>query len=220
MQAALVLLVIAGSTAWLAVDASKRDWTGNGFARNVPSWVVGSLLLWVVIFPLYVFVHRKKAPLLATADLKPVPAVAMAAEGPSEQYGPSLDDVEPEPEPEPEPVVEILQESVVEVEPQPVVEPAPAAEFEPVVAPEPAAAVELEPEAEPVVEFSSEPAVAPRAVGEPEPAVEIEHESVVEVAPVEPTIEPEQAIEPEPVLEISFPDVDEAPPGLSVDAFK
>ena len=29
MQAALVLLAVAGSTAWLAMDASKRDWTDN-----------------------------------------------------------------------------------------------------------------------------------------------------------------------------------------------
>ena len=74
MQAALVLLAVAGSTAWLAVDASKRDWTDNSFGRNVPSWVIGSLLLWPLIFPMYVFVHRKKAPLKAAPKAKPEPA--------------------------------------------------------------------------------------------------------------------------------------------------
>src|SRR6185503_8384397 len=65
MQVLLVVLAIAGSTAWLAVDASKRDWTDNGFAKNVPTWVIGSLLLWPIVLLLYVFSHRKKAPLLA-----------------------------------------------------------------------------------------------------------------------------------------------------------
>ena len=37
MQAVLLLLAVAGSTAWLAVDASKRDWTDNSFAKNVPT---------------------------------------------------------------------------------------------------------------------------------------------------------------------------------------
>jgi len=233
MQAALVLLAVAGSTAWLALDASKRDWTDNGFAKNVPSWVVGSLLLWPVIFPLYVFVHRKKAPLLSAPE--PVPAVAMAAAGASEQYGPSIDEVEHD-EPEPEPVVEIEPELVVEVAPKPVVEI------------EPGPVVEVAPE--PAVEIERESVVAPQAVAEPEPAlevhpepvVEIERESVVEVAPVEPepivtpepdapvepepavepAVEPEPESEPEPVLEISYPDtpVADAPPGLSVDAFK
>ena len=217
MQIALLLLVVAGSTAWLAMDASKRDWTGNSFARNVPSWVAGSLLLWPVIFPLYVFVHRKKAPLLNPP--KAVPAAAMAASGPSERYGPSLDEVEREAvvevvEVEPEPVVDVQRDPVVEVEPQPFAE----VEPQPVLAPQAVA------EHEPVVE--------------PAPVAEVERESVVEVAPVEsqpvaepqpePVVEPEvepevdPAPQPDPVLEISFPDVpaEEAPPGLSVDAFK
>src|SRR6185436_624535 len=59
MQVLLVVLAIAGSTAWLAVDASKRDWTDNGFAKNVPTWVIGSLLLWPIVLLLYVFSHRK-----------------------------------------------------------------------------------------------------------------------------------------------------------------
>ena len=255
MQAALVLLVIAGSTAWLAVDASKRDWTENSFAKNVPSWVIGSLVLWIVVFPLYVFAHRKKAPLKTPAKAEPLPAMAMAASGPSEQYGPSIDEGEveieepqPEPvvelEPEPDPVVELeaepqpvgLAEPVVEVtsEPDPVVEleaePQPVALADPVVevTPEPVVevtsepvvevampAVEIEPEPDPVVELEAAPVVEPgpvaEPVAEPDPVVEMETDP-------EPVVE----TEPEPVLEISYPDlpVDEAPPGLSVDAFK
>ena len=170
MQAALVLLAVAGSTAWLAVDASKRDWTDNSFGRNVPSWVIGSLLLWPLIFPMYVFVHRKKAPLKAAPEAKPEPAAAMAGSGPSELYGPSVDDVEIEPEPrsssrwsspcssrsptpssrlEPEPFVyvEPEPEPVVDVEPEPFVEvePEPAAAFEPALTPEPDPVAEFEP---------------------------------------------------------------------------
>ncbi len=236
MQAAIALLII-GSTAWLAVDASKRDWTDNSFAKNVPTWVIGSLLLWLVIFPMYLFVQRKKAPLKTPPKAPSAPAVAMCAAGPSEQYGPSLDDVEPEApktehvvEVHPEPVVEVEQESapssfVADLEPEadPVVEleaePQPVSTVDPVVEPEPEAVemaepvematpvVELEPEPDPVVELEAEPVAEP----EPEPVVETEPEPVAQSEP-----------DPDPVLEISYPDVpaDEAPPGLSVDAFK
>ena len=254
MQFLPVLLAIVGSSAWLAMDAAKRDWTDNGFARNVPSWVVGSLLLWPVVFPLYVLVHRKKAPLLEAA--RPAPAAAMAAPRPAEAHGPSLDDVEPEvgidhdpvveivseepsvglePEPEPEPVIALDHEPVVEILHEPVA-PLTPPEAKPVVEPEPV--VEVEPE--PVVEFAPAPAAetAPLAFEpEPDPFVEAEAAASVEpiVAPVtepeflapqpEPFVEPEPEAEPEPaepVLAISHFDTpaDEAPPGLSVDAFK
>ena len=88
MQVALVLLAVVGSTAWLAMDAAKRDWSENSFSKNVPTWVAGSLLLWPVVFPMYVFSHRKKAP------LKNPPAPKRKPEP------------QPEPEPEPKPRVE------------------------------------------------------------------------------------------------------------------
>jgi outer membrane biosynthesis protein TonB len=144
MQVLLAVLVVAGSTAWLAVDASKRDWTDNGFAKNVPTWVIGSLLLWPIVLGMYVFVHRKKAPLLAKPEA--APAAAMSGPAPSEQYGPSIDEVEQEePTPEPEPVVEI--------EPEPVVEPEPVMEIS---------------QPEPVVDV-----VPPEPVIEPEPVVDV-----------------------------------------------
>jgi hypothetical protein len=195
MQVLLAVLVVAGSTAWLAVDASKRDWTDNGFAKNVPTWVIGSLLLWPIVLGMYVFVHRKKAPLLAKPGA--APAAAMSGPAPSEQYGPSIDEVEQEePTPEPEPVVEI--------EPEPVVEPEPVMEIS---QPEPIDVVPPEPviEPEPVV------AMEPPAEHEYQPEYQPQPEPVTETGP-----------EPEPVLDISFPQTaaDEAPPGLSVDAFK
>ena len=215
MQAALVLLAVAGSTAWLAVDASKRDWTDNSFGRNAASWVIGSLLLWPLIFPMYVFVHRKKAPLKAAPEAKPEPAAAMVGSGPSELYGPSVDDVEIEPEPiEPEPFVYVEPEPepgpVVEFEPEPFVEvtPTPAPAFEPAPTPEPNPVAEFEPVVEagqPVVETM-------------EPMIE-SAEPVAEVEVSEPAPEPE----PKPMLKISHhPELptEEAPPGLSVDAFK
>jgi hypothetical protein len=208
MQVLLVLLAIVGSTAWLAMDASKRDWSENGFAKNVPTWVAGSLLLWIVIFPLYVFVHRKNAPLLkgaeAKPDVRPEPVVALEAAEPAEQYGPSLDEVALA-EPEPEPVVEVLAEPVVEIEPEP----------EPVV--EILTEPTIEPEPEPVVESLAERTIEIQ----PEPMVEILAEPVVEPEP-EPMAEPEPVAAIEPILEISHPELpaEQAPPGLSVDAFK
>jgi hypothetical protein len=254
MQAVLVVLAVAGSTAWLAVDASKRDWTDNGFAKNVPTWVVGSLLLWPIVLLLYVFSHRKKAPLLAAPE--PAPAAAMSAAEPAEQYGPSLDEVEPEEpvvEPEPEPVLDISQPEphpaveVVEFQPEQVVtpqvvaEPDPVVEFhtESVVEVNPGPVVEIRPE--PVVEIEPEPvsiepvpfAPEPHPVAiEPEPFTPEPDPFTPEPDPVVPEPEPstpepepgpviEAGPEPDGVLEISYPALaDEAPPGLSVDAFK
>jgi hypothetical protein len=58
----LVWLVIIGTTIWVGVDASKRDWTGNSFAKSPAVWVVGCLLIWIVAFPVYL-VARSHAPL-------------------------------------------------------------------------------------------------------------------------------------------------------------
>jgi hypothetical protein len=55
----LVLLVVVGTTMWVGVDASKRDW-GGGF--GTATWVVGCIVLWIVMFPIYL-VKRGGAPL-------------------------------------------------------------------------------------------------------------------------------------------------------------
>lgn len=210
----LLALVIVGSTAWLAVDASKRDWTDNGFAKNVPTWVVGSLILWIVIFPLYVFVHRKKAPLLKPAA-GPEPAIELSVPEPIGG---------PEPVVElsaPEPVVELsVLEPAIELEPQPTVEPpaldwaalaaadqdAPATEGQAIVEPtEPdpveASVPEVAPDGlsldafehiKPVAFGSFSPASNEPAADEP--AVEPEPEVVVE--------EPEPVVAPKPEIVI------------------
>jgi hypothetical protein len=56
----LILLVVVGTTVWVGVDASKRDWSGSG--GGAATWVVGCILLWIVVFPIYL-VKRGKAPL-------------------------------------------------------------------------------------------------------------------------------------------------------------
>lgn len=51
-----------GSVVWVGVDASKRDFTGSRFANKTWQWVVGSLLVWIIVFPVYLF-KRGNAPL-------------------------------------------------------------------------------------------------------------------------------------------------------------
>jgi hypothetical protein len=58
---AFILLLIVGTTIWIGVDASQRDWRENRFCNTAWKWVVGSLLLWIVIFPVYL-VQRGRAP--------------------------------------------------------------------------------------------------------------------------------------------------------------
>ena len=55
-------LVIVGTTIWVAVDASRRDWSNNKFANAPWKWIAGSLLLWIVAFPVYL-AQRGKAPI-------------------------------------------------------------------------------------------------------------------------------------------------------------
>jgi hypothetical protein len=55
----LILLVVVGTTIWVGVDASKRDWRGGS---GTATWVIGCILLWIVVFPMYL-VKRGGAPL-------------------------------------------------------------------------------------------------------------------------------------------------------------
>jgi hypothetical protein len=64
-MAALCILVIV-TTVWVAVDANGRDWTGNSFASGPAVWALGTLLLWIVVFPVYLF-SRGSAPRKQTA---------------------------------------------------------------------------------------------------------------------------------------------------------
>ena len=60
MQAVIAILVL-GTTAWIGYDASRRDWSEHGFANRTWKWVVGSLVLWIVVLPVYL-VQRSKVP--------------------------------------------------------------------------------------------------------------------------------------------------------------
>ncbi len=60
-MAGFVTILIIASTAWLAYDASQRDWSDHGFANKTWKWVVGALLLWIVVFPVYLVQRGKVA---------------------------------------------------------------------------------------------------------------------------------------------------------------
>jgi len=61
MVAILVLLLVVGTSIWVGVDASHRDWSGDGFIKSPAGWVIGSLVFWVGVFPMYLWA-RKKTP--------------------------------------------------------------------------------------------------------------------------------------------------------------
>lgn len=62
MTSLLVLLVVVGTTIWIGTDASKRDWSDDSFANSTTKWVIGSVLLWIVVFPVYL-ARRNRVPL-------------------------------------------------------------------------------------------------------------------------------------------------------------
>jgi hypothetical protein len=57
----VVLLVVLGTTIWVGVDASSKDFSRSSFARSTALWVFGCLALWIVVFPIYL-VQRRKVP--------------------------------------------------------------------------------------------------------------------------------------------------------------
>jgi hypothetical protein len=61
---ALVLLVVVGSSIWVGCDAQARDFSNHSFASGTTQWVFGSLLLWIIVFPVYL-VARGRVPLRA-----------------------------------------------------------------------------------------------------------------------------------------------------------
>jgi hypothetical protein len=63
MVGLIVVLIVAGTTIWVGFDSAKRDWN-EGSGTLV--WVLGSILLWIVVFPLYL-VKRGRAPLKGAA---------------------------------------------------------------------------------------------------------------------------------------------------------
>jgi hypothetical protein len=57
----LFCLVVVSTTIWVAVDASGRDWSGNSFASGPGVWALGTLLAWIIVFPIYL-VARGRTP--------------------------------------------------------------------------------------------------------------------------------------------------------------
>jgi hypothetical protein len=60
---ALLAIIVVGSTVWVGLDARKRDFSDVRFADNSAEWIVGCILLWIVVFPIYL-VQRSRAPLI------------------------------------------------------------------------------------------------------------------------------------------------------------
>jgi len=58
----LLSLVALGTVIWLAFDARRFDWTGNRIGDRTWKWILGAFLLWIVVFPLYLF-QRRRVPL-------------------------------------------------------------------------------------------------------------------------------------------------------------
>jgi hypothetical protein len=63
----LLLLLILGTTIWVGVDASGRDFSCSRVARSPVGWVLGSLLPWPVGFPLYL-AQRTRTPRMRRAS--------------------------------------------------------------------------------------------------------------------------------------------------------
>lgn len=76
---ALILLTVVLTTAWMGTDASKRDWSTSTFANATWKWILGGFLLWIVVFPAYIFLRSRTPLKTALAG----PAFAPAAAGPT-----------------------------------------------------------------------------------------------------------------------------------------
>jgi len=67
---ALMLLVVVGSAVWVGFDGQSRDFSNHSFSKTAGGWVLGTILLWIVVFPMYV-VARDKVPLRSAAPVIP-----------------------------------------------------------------------------------------------------------------------------------------------------
>jgi drug/metabolite transporter (DMT)-like permease len=58
----IIFLVVLATIIWAGVDASRRDWTNGKYMTNsTAGWVLGMILLWIVVFPVYI-AQRGRAP--------------------------------------------------------------------------------------------------------------------------------------------------------------
>ena len=49
----IFFLVVLSTSVWVGVDANTRDWSGTPVADKTWKWVLGSLVLWIIVFPVY-----------------------------------------------------------------------------------------------------------------------------------------------------------------------
>jgi Protein of unknown function (DUF2510) len=70
----LVLLTVIGTTIWVGIDASGRDWSAaRASASSAGGWVLACLLLWIVFFPMYLAQRGRARPKGWSAPLAPTP---------------------------------------------------------------------------------------------------------------------------------------------------
>jgi hypothetical protein len=73
-----VLLIVIGTSIWVGVDASGRDWSDSKVSKSPVGWVLGCLLLWIVFFPIYL-VQRSNVPLKGQGATRPLPPGSAAS---------------------------------------------------------------------------------------------------------------------------------------------
>lgn len=57
----LLLLIVVGTSIWVALDAGQRDWSQSPVAKGALGWFLLTLLLWIIFFPVYLS-YRGQAP--------------------------------------------------------------------------------------------------------------------------------------------------------------
>jgi uncharacterized protein DUF2510 len=76
-------VVVIGTAIWVGFDAAKRDWVEGS---NTAVWVLGTLLLWIVVFPFYLW-KRGRVPLkgetVTETRLQPMAATPRGPRGTS-----------------------------------------------------------------------------------------------------------------------------------------
>jgi hypothetical protein len=66
MLGLLFVLLVVCTIVWVGFDAPRHDFGPNG--TGTATWVVGCILLWIVVFPVYLY-KRSKAPLKSQGGL-------------------------------------------------------------------------------------------------------------------------------------------------------
>ena len=59
MAAIAMLLVVIATSLSVGHDARDREWSQDGFIRSPAGWLIGCLLFWIGVFPLYLLTRHK-----------------------------------------------------------------------------------------------------------------------------------------------------------------